>query len=287
MTWFVNGEPIDDAAVREEARMMRPRYTEAVTDMDPVEAEMQLREWARENVIERILLRQQALADPEPVPADVIVRGVEAVRTEAGGQVGCGTRTSDEDVRAQVETQYRIERLLQSVQGNIAKPRSKDVGDFYKKNKDRFWTPELVRASHIVKNVNENQDEATSCAGIEEALAKLRAGAEFAGVADQHSDCAGNGGDLGWFPRGQMVEEFDEVVFNLAPGAMSGIFRTGFGFHIAKVIDRKPAGIRSFADVKDEIEEALWQQKREKAVEDYLDRLRAVADVRQDGRAAR
>ena len=267
--------------------MMRPRYMEAVTDMDPVEAEMQLREWARENVIERILLRQQALADPDPVPADVIVRGVEAVRTEAGGQVGCGTRTSDEEVRAQVETQYRIQRLLQRVQGNIAKPRSKDIGDFYKKNKDRFWTPELVRASHIVKNVNENQDEATARAGIDEAMVKLRAGGEFAQVADQFSDCSGNGGDLGWFPRGQMVEEFDEVVFNLAPGAMSDIFRSGFGFHIAKVMDRKPAGVRSFTDVKDEIEEALWQQKREKAVEDYLDGLRAAADVRQDGRAAR
>src|SRR5687768_3414084 len=52
MTWFVNGEPIDDAAVREEARAMRPRYMESVTNMDPIEAEMQLREWARENVVE-------------------------------------------------------------------------------------------------------------------------------------------------------------------------------------------------------------------------------------------
>src|SRR5688572_21337570 len=108
MPWIVNGEPVDDAAVREEARMMRPRYTEAVGDMNPIEAEMQLREWARENVIERMLLRQEALADPDPVPASVVDKALETVRTEAGGQAGCGTRTGDDDIRLQVETQYRI-----------------------------------------------------------------------------------------------------------------------------------------------------------------------------------
>jgi len=286
MAWFVNGEPVDDSAIRAEAQMMRPRYMEAVSGMEPIEAEMQLREWARENVIERMLLRQQACTDPEPVPAEVIERGVEAVRTEAGGQVGCGTRTSDEEVRNQIETQYRIERLVQRVQADTPKPRPKDVSEFYKKNKDRFWTPGLIHAAHVVKNVNENQDEETARAAIEKALEDLRAGADFAEVANRYSDCAGNGGELGWFPRGEMVDEFERVVFDLPVGTISGIFRTEFGFHIAKVIDRKPEGIRAFADVKDEIEEILWREKRDKALEDYLDRLRATAEVRQEKRPA-
>ena len=286
MTWFVNGEPVDDAAVREEARVMRPRYMEAVSGMDPIDAEMQLREWARENVFERMLLRQQALADPEAVPEDVIERGLEAVRTEAGGQVGCGTRTSDEDVRQQVELQYRVERLVQRVQENTPRPRSKDISEYYKKNKDRFWTPELIHAAHIVKNVNEHQDEETARAGIEGVMEELRAGGDFAEVADRHSDCAGNGGDLGWFPRGEMVEEFENVAFELGTGAISDIFRSPFGFHIAKVLERRQPGIRPFPEVKDEIEQTLWREAREKALEDYLDKLRAQADIRQDGRRA-
>ena len=283
MKWIVNGEPVDDAAVREEARAMRPRYMEAVSGMDPVEAEMQLREWARENVFERMLLRQQALADPEGVPAEVIDRGLETVRTEAGGQAGCGTRTGDEDIRKQVELQYRIERLVQRVQEGTQRPRPKDVSDFYKKNKDRFWTPELIHAAHVVKNVNEHQDEATARAGIERAMEDLRSGAEFAEVADRHSDCAGNGGNLGWFPRGEMVEDFENVAFALPPGTTSDIFRSVFGFHIVKVLERRPPGIRSFPDVKDEIEQALWRDAREKALEQYLDKLREKADIRQDG----
>ena len=59
---------VDDAAVRDEARMMRGQYMESVGDMDPIDAEMQLREWARENVIERMLLKAAAFADPEPIP---------------------------------------------------------------------------------------------------------------------------------------------------------------------------------------------------------------------------
>src|SRR3712207_1451088 len=101
MPWYVDGELVDDAQVRNEAQMMRPRYQESVTDMDPIEAEMQLREWALENVIERILLRQTALADPEPVPPEVIEQGLEAARTEAGGLVGCGTRNSEPEIRQQ------------------------------------------------------------------------------------------------------------------------------------------------------------------------------------------
>jgi hypothetical protein len=283
MTWFVNGEPVDEAAVREEARAMRPRYMEEVSGMDPIEAEMQLRDWARENVFERMLLRQHALADPEGVPAEIIDRGLETVRTEAGGQAGCGTRTSDEDIRQQVELQYRVERLVQRVQEKTQRPRPRDVSDYYKKNKDRFWTPELIHAAHIVKNVNEHQDEATARVGIEQAMEELRAGAEFAEVADRQSDCAGNGGDLGWFSRGEMVEEFERVAFALPTGSISEIFRSVFGFHIVKVLDRRPPGIRAFPDVKDEIEQALWREAREKALENYLDTLRAQADIRQNG----
>jgi hypothetical protein len=286
MTWFVNGEPVNDDEVREEARAMRPRYMEAVSGMDPIEAEMQLRDWARENVFERMLLRQKALADPEPVPEDVIDRGFEAVRTEAGGQAGCGTRTSDEDVRKQVELQYRVERLVNRAQQQARPPRAKDVGEFYKKNKEQFWTPELIHAAHVVKNVNEQQDEAAARAGIAQALEELRAGMSFSEVADRHSDCAGNGGDLGWFPRGEMVDEFENVAFALAVGSTSDIFRSAFGFHIVKLLDRKPAGTRMFPEVKDEIEQRLLHEKRERALENYLDALRKDADIRQDGKAA-
>ncbi len=283
--WFVNGDLVDDALVREEAARMRPQYMESVGQMDPIEAEMQLREWARDNVIERMLLKAAAVGDPEPVPAEVIEKGLEAMNTEAGGKVSCGTRTSDEDIRGQIETQYRIERLIHRVHSSVPAPKPKEVAELYKQHKSRFMTPELVHAAHIVKNVDEQHDEASARAAIEAALAALNTGMAFREVADQHSDCAGNGGDLGWFPRGQMVDEFDDVVFNLPVGSRSDIFRSPFGFHIATVIERRAEGVRAFKEIENEITAHVWQEKRQRALEEYLDQLRAKAEIRQ-GKAA-
>jgi hypothetical protein len=281
MPWYVNGEQVDDAQVRDEAQMMRPRYLETVTDMDPIEAEMQLREWARENVIERILLRQTALADPEPVPEEIVEQGIESARSDAGGLVGCGTRNSDEEIRRQIETEYRIQRLIGRVQAGVKGPSDKEIAAFYKKNRDQFRTPELCWAKHVVKNIDETHDEESVRKAIEEAWSELQNGASIEEVADKHSDCAGNGGDLGWFPRGEMVEEFEEAVFGVPVGGMTGIFQSVFGFHVAKVYGRKPEGVRPLADVREEIVQALSQDKQQKALEDWLDALRAKSDIRQ------
>ena len=259
--------------------MMRPQYLEAIGPMDPIEAEMQLREWARENVIERMLLRSAALADPEPVPADIIEKGLEAVKAQLSANPDNEVVHSDEALRAQLEAEYRLERLLARVQSQVKPPKAKQIAEYYKQNKDNFVFPELIRVAHIVKNVDEQSDDATARAGIEAALAELDAGAAFAEVADRHSDCPGNGGLLNWFPRGEMVEEFEAVVFDLPVGGRSGIFRTRFGFHIATVVDRRPAGPRPFKEIEGELTEALMQQMRTKAVEDYLDGLRAKADI--------
>jgi hypothetical protein len=281
MPWYVNGELVDDAAVRDEARMMRPRYQESVTGMDPVEAEMQLREWSRENVIERMLLRQTAIADPELVPAEYVEQALEAARTEAGGQAGCGTRNSDDEIRQQAELEFRVQRLIARVQDSVKPPPEKEIAAYYKKNREHFQTPELCHARHVVKNVGQEGDEAAARAAIEEAEAELKNGASFEEVANKYSDCAGNGGDLGWFPRGEMVDEFEDVVFGLPIGGTSEIFRSVFGFHIARVEGRKPAGARPLSDVRDDIVRALSEERRQKALEDYLDELRAGADIRQ------
>lgn len=280
----VNGEMIDDATIREEMNSLRPRYEAMMPDMDPMEARLQLWEWSKENVIERVLLKQEALRDPEPLPADQVEAALEKMRS-AGGPAGCLTTENDAEIRKDVETRLRVDRLMERVFQQVPPPKAKDVSEFYKKNKEQFRMPELVHAAHIVKNVDENTTEETARAAIEEVQRALQAGRPFAEVADESSDCRGNGGDLGYFPRGEMVEEFDAVVFAMKPGEVSGIFRTSFGFHIATVLDRRPAGYRSFPEVKEQIEQELRRERQVKAIEDLADSLRAKAEIRQVSRA--
>jgi parvulin-like peptidyl-prolyl isomerase len=186
---------------------------------------------------------------------------------------------SDDEIRLQLDAEYRLERLLARVQAQVKQPKAKEIAEYYKEHKDRFIFPELIRVAHIVKNVDEQNDETSARAGIEAALAELEAGTPFGEVADRHSDCPGNGGMLNWFPRGEMVEEFEAAVFDLPVGARTGIFQTRFGFHIAMLVDRRPSGPRPFKEIEAELTEALMQQRRTKAVEDYLDGLRAKADI--------
>ena len=265
--------------MRQEAQAMRPRFEEEMQHLDPVEREMQLREWARDNVIERTLLKQEAWKDPEPVDREFIENAVKELRETPGNDKGCVAITPDDQLARDIEERFRIERLLARLGEKAPKPKSKAAAEFYKKNRDRFLTPEVIRASHVVKNIHTEEEEAAALEAIKQAEAELQGGADFAAVADKFSDCAGSGGDLGYFPRGEMVEEFEETVFPMKVGDMSPIFRSVFGYHIAKLVDRKPEGVRPLAEVQDQIVEMLTAQGREKALEDYLDGLRAKAVV--------
>ena len=71
-----------------------------------------------------------------------------------------------------------------------------------------------------------------------------------------------------------MVEEFDDVVFNLGTGQISDIFRTRFGFHIAKVYDRKPPAYRGLEEVKDYITNELKKHMQTDAINAFIDKLK-------------
>jgi len=281
MPLIVNGEVIDDAVIRNEEDELRPRLREAMPKEDPIVLESRTREWARENAIERVLLRQAAMSDGEPLEADVLDRAVAQGRPTTAGDPACILPGGRDDFRMQVEAQLRLERFTARLTAKLVPPRNKEISEYYRKHRDEFFTPPLVRAAHIVKNVDDQTSDEAALEQMRSIRTELVQGSDFAEVADRRSDCPGRGGDLGYFPRGQMVTEFDAVVFALEPGQVSDIFRTQFGYHIAKVYDRKPEGIRPLADVSGNIEALLFQQKKQRRIEQYIDSLRAKAEIQQ------
>ncbi len=130
------------------------------------------------------------------------------------------------------------------------------VKAFYDEHPDRFHAPEKVRARHVLVRVPPDATtEAVDAARerAESARKRIEGGEDFARVASETSDDPGSkadGGDLGFFQRGQMVKPFEEVAFTLEPGALSEVVKTDFGFHVIRVEEKKPAESRTFEDAR-------------------------------------
>jgi hypothetical protein len=249
---LVNGEAIEETDIRREAAAMLTLMTERMPRESPALLKTRAREWAEENLIEAALLRQAA---------------------------------ARENSDSESDPKVRLDSLIGRITAPAALPRHKEVVAYYLKNKDSFEEPEKVHAAHIVKNVDEQHPEAEARAAIEHARDELAKGRPFAEVADELSDCPGNGGDLGSFGHGEMVAAFEEVVFDLGVGSVSDIFRSEFGFHIATVLERKAAGIRKLDEVQSQIEDVLLREKKQKRLDQYVDQLKARATIQRQGAA--
>jgi peptidyl-prolyl cis-trans isomerase C len=159
------------------------------------------------------------------------------------------------------------------------------VSDFYQKNQDKFQQGARVRASHILISVPENADAAVKAQAktkAEAILKDLKAGKDFAATAKANSQdpgSAANGGDLGYFEKGQMVPPFDAAAFSMKPGQMSELVESPFGFHIIKVADIQAARVVPIEEAKPQIEQYLTGQSRQTETQAFVNTLKAKAKI--------
>lgn len=159
-----------------------------------------------------------------------------------------------------------------------------EIKEFYDKNPETFTLPEQVRASHILITV----DPAASAADRKKAgelaeslLKQLKMGGDFEKLAQENSGCPSSkqGGDLGYFGKGQMVKPFEEAVFKLKPGELSGVVETQFGFHIIKLVEKRAPSKVPFNDVKVRIADSIKRGKVRQALESLLEDARKKASI--------
>jgi peptidyl-prolyl cis-trans isomerase C len=148
--------------------------------------------------------------------------------------------------------QYAINKTIRDAEVN-----PEDAKDFYEANKGQFEAPEKVACKHILMD-------------DEEALAKVKSDIEagnitFEEAAKENSKCPSKeqGGDLGSFPKGKMVPEFEEAAFNMDVGTISAPVKTQFGVHLIKVEDKTEASVKSFDEVKGQLMQNLLMQKQQ------------------------
>ncbi|MBN9616229.1 MAG: peptidylprolyl isomerase [Acidobacteriales bacterium 59-55] len=162
-----------------------------------------------------------------------------------------------------------------------------EIQAYYKKNQDAYKVQDQVKVRHILISVPQGADSKTDAAAkskAEDLLKQIKAGGNFAELAEKNSDDPGSksqGGELGWLDRGKTVPEFDKTAFSLAPGQTSGVIKTQFGYHILQVEDKKTAHERPLSEVKAEIVPVLEQQKVGASEQGFASQL--AADAKKNG----
>jgi peptidyl-prolyl cis-trans isomerase C len=189
-----------------------------------------------------------------------------------------------EGLRKDAKVDLSVTKLMDAEVSTVPGPSDLETKEFYEKNPNQFKQEESVRASHILVRVDEKADAARKAkakAEIDQVLKEAKAGADFAKLAQQHSqdNSAAQGGDLNYFPKGQMVPAFDKVAFELKPGEISGVVTTQFGYHIIKVVDHKPGRIIPLEEASQQIKHYLGEQKKAQHAEAYVDGLKKKSKI--------
>jgi parvulin-like peptidyl-prolyl isomerase len=240
-------------------------------------------------VIAQVLIRQEAANNGPKVSQKDVDQEMKRIREEHENKEAFQERlreagTTEKEVRDDIEQRMKVDQLLDEICADVQEPTEEEMLAHYEKSKEQFRDPERIRASHIVKHLQGGTilDAQAAHTEMEEIHKRLREGVSFEALARRHSDCPENAGDLGWFARGAMVPEFEEVVFNLEAGEISEVFHSPFGYHIAKVYDRVPSRERPFEVVREEVKNALKDMRENTAIDAYTAKLREKAEIKEE-----
>lgn len=158
--------------------------------------------------------------------------------------------------------------LLEKEIVSKAKVSDQEAKDYYNKNKDEFVTTSQIKASHILVK---SEDEARKI------LERLKKGEKFPDIARKESldkGSAQNGGDLGYFSRGQMIPAFEKAAAALKVGELSSPVKTEYGYHIIKVTDKKTGPTVEFERIKDMIVQRLSGERQKEAFDKFIEDLK-------------
>lgn len=197
--------------------------------------------------VDEIVVSEYAASHGVEVPAEKITA---AVRTQAGVTV------------IEKRDEMRRERLIADLSGEVADPSDAEVQAYYNQHQTDFRSDEEVRVRQILVH-----DEALA----NQIREKLKAGTPFGDLSAEYSRApnAKRGGEIGYVSRGELPKMFEDEIFRLRPGEISGVIRTDSSFHIFQVDDRRPAGLMELHEAAPIIRTRL----REEGVRERLNQI--------------
>lgn len=250
-----------------------------------------IRQDALKLLINNTLLRQEVDQHLIEIKDEEIDRAIEQVKGTFQSEEMFNRALQEENLtmkkfRENIVKDLKVQKLLeQEIVSEIEEISTKSAKEYYEKNPDQFVEPTKARARHVLIKVTRDASDAELRQAKEKAdlvLQKAKSGADFPTLARDYSEGpnAMNGGDLGFFARGEMVKSFDDAVFRLQPGQISEVVRSELGFHVIRLEEYKdPEGI-PFEKVEEKIKAFLTQKESNERFEKYINQLKGKAEIK-------
>lgn len=196
---------------------------------------------------------------------------------------------SFEEFKQNLRNQIITQQVIGKEVGSRLVISKDDIQKFYQDHKSDMEQPETIQLSEILVSTeakpNDSNDEAqrlqAAQAKADDLLAQIRKGAKFDDVARKNSDgpTAAQGGDLGEFKRGALAKALEDKTFVMKPGDVSDVIRTKQGFVILKVAEHHDAGVPALSEVEPKIQDAIYMERLQPALREYLTKLREDAFI--------
>lgn len=243
-----------------------------------------------ENLIDAEILYQQSQKEGVKVDDQAINKQIETIKKrfsdEAAYQKALeGMDVSEEEIRTKIRRGLAIKQLLDTDVLQKIAITNEETKKFYNNNPNLFKQKEQIKASHILIKVAPDADESKKIQArkkIEAVQKKVRQGEDFGLLAKTNSEgpTAQRKGDLGYFGRGRMVKPFEDAAFALNVGEVSKIVETQFGYHLIKVIDKKPPRTIPYKEVQQKLEQHLNKEKEKTEIQGYIENLKKSATIK-------
>lgn len=285
----VNGSVITQEDLDREMNVIQQQLSNERKPPDDSQL-LEMKKKVLENLIDVELLYQEAQREGMVVSDAAINEQIESVKSRFPNEdqfkgALSQMNLSEADLKSQIKRGLTVNKFIDKKFVQTTTVSEGETKTYYDSHPDSFRRPEQVKASHILIKVGAQatpSEKAEALTKMKDIQHKLQKGGDFADLAKESSECpsAAKGGDLGYFSRGQMVRPFEETAFALKTGETSDIVETRFGYHLIKVVDKRPEGKIAYEEVKEKLQQHVKQEKVRGEVETYVNQLKESAEVK-------
>lgn len=309
MPIIINNQEIDDEIVEQEFATIKAGYESVPGAGCVCDRDDEFRDYARDNVIARVLIAQEAQRQDLPISDDEVESAWNELVEEHGGvESACFALGTTEDhideIKTHLKQQLQMNAYVNELTADVAPVTEQELQAWHKEHAEEYMTETQVRVLHLMKNTPRVEERETIYEQMRELRQKLLEGADFHQLAVEHSDAykdpnelqdtenpvddspnptgeeaKSDGIDLGYFARGEIMEEFEVVAFSMQKDEISPIFMTHYGFHMIKLLDYIPAEQVSFDEVKEQLVEDVMNEKKQEQIRKAVEEIKKTANI--------